>query len=413
MEEAGSRKSILDRLDDPARWLALLTYRREKGHMTGWEERDLCAFIEHREYLPVVEGIRRGEPFALPRRICLNKKSTGKKRIVFSFPRAENYVLKLLAAEMNDFDGLFTRDLYSFRRGKSVRDAVRRLSRIRGLGEMYSVKLDIHDYFTSVSPDDMIEVLAPVREADPALSAFLEALLREPFVLDNGVKVSCRKGILAGAPTAGFMADLYLDSLDRWFGERGIPYARYSDDMVFFTPTGEEAETCEAHVREHLAARGLSVNERKTVRTGPGEPWEFLGFSFSDGQVDVSRVSVEKIKAKLRRKVRAFKRWQRKRDAGDDQTMRAFIRYFNRKFYDNPIDNEITWARWYFPEITTTDSLREIDRYMVDCIRSIPARRHTKARFNLRYETIRELGFRPLVSEYFRMKEESATEAGT
>lgn len=408
MEREGCGKSILDRLDDPARWQALYAYRKEKGHMAPWEEKDLVSFIEQREYLPVVEGIRRGEPFALPRRICVNKKSTGKKRVVYSFPREENYVLKLVAAEMNDFDGLFSGNLYSFRRGRGVRDAIRRLSRTRGLRRMYSVKLDIHDYFNSVSADDMVRVLDPVRASDPALVSFLEALLQEPYALDKGVKTACRKGILAGSPTAGFMADLYLDSLDRWFEERRIPYARYSDDMIFFARTEEEISAFEAHVREHLAARGLSVNEKKTVRSAPGEPWEFLGFSFKAGAIDVSSVSVEKIKAKLRRKTRSFGRWQRKKGAGDLQTMRAFIRYFNRKFYDNPVRNEMTWARWYFPEITTDESLRVIDRYMVDCIRSIPVKGHTKARFNLRYETIREMGFKPLVSEYYRMKAESA-----
>ena len=55
-----------------------------------------------------------------------------------------------------------------------------------------------------------------------------------------------------------------------------------------------------------------------------------------------------------------------------------------------------------FPIITTSETLAELDRYMVECIRFIRTGTHTKANYRLRYETIKSLGFRSLVHEYYR-----------
>ncbi|MBO4766689.1 MAG: hypothetical protein J5532_05245, partial [Lachnospiraceae bacterium] len=64
------------------------------------------------------------------------------------------------------------------------------------------------------------------------------------------------------------------------------------------------------------------------------------------------------------------------------------------------------------PVITTADSLAVLDRYMVECIRYIATGRHSKANYRLRYETIKQYGFRSLVHEYWLGREEEEPTVG-
>ena len=98
-------------------------------------------------------------------------------------------------------------------------------------------------------------------------------------------------------------------------------------------------------------------------------------------------------------------RWKVRKLIDAEKAARVYIKYFNRKFFENPVKSELTWCRWYFPVITTDTTLREIDHYMQECIRFLYTGKHTKRNYNLRYETIKELGYRSLVNEYHKNDE--------
>lgn len=73
---------------------------------------------------------------------------------------------------------------------------------------------------------------------------------------------------------------------------------------------------------------------------------------------------------------------------------------FSRKLFENPVEHELTWARWYFPLINTADSLKIIDEYCQSRIRYLATGKHTKAAYNFRYEEMKELGYVSLVNRY-------------
>ena len=49
----------------------------------------------------------------------------------------------------------------------------------------------------------------------------------------------------------------------------------------------------------------------------------------------------------------------------------------------------------------TDRSLRALDHYMQDCIRYLATGTRGKQRFSLRYETMKQWGYRPLVHAYY------------
>ncbi len=396
--------SILDRITDKTCWEAFLAYKKSGGHLSSYRERALAEFIAAEAYLPVAEQIRQENRLPLPRVKELNKKGTGKKRRVFVFAEGENYVLKLIAWLLHDYDGLFSPNLYSFRQSVGVKRAVADLLHHRGLSGLYSYKADIHDYFNSVEPAAMVALIGQYFQDDPRLADFLEALLLEPRAISGDQEVELPKGIMAGMPVSGFLANLYLKDMDEWFFQRNILYAIYSDDIIVFAKTEADIVRYAQTIKEFLREKGLTINSKKEMRTAPGEAWEFLGFAFRGGTIDISGVALQKMKDKIRRKARALVRWKSKTGASNERAIKAFIRHFNAKFYDNPRENELTWCRWYFPTLTTDKSLHLLDAYMVANIRYIATGKHTKSNYALRYEDIKALGYRSLVNGYYVYK---------
>ena len=393
--------TLLDALSRPEVWEAFYTYKT--GLLCPKDEAlRLRRFIDGAAYLPVCARIREGKAFPLPRRAVISKLHTGKKRVVYTYPEPENSVLKLLTwLLLRRYDGLFSPGLYSFRPGRTAQDAIRSLLAAPGLREMWAYKLDVSNYFNSVDLGRFLPLLRQALAEEPPLYEFLRALLEEPEVLDKGRRLTEQKGIMAGTPLSAFYANLYLRDLDQRFAGEGLPYARYSDDIILFAPTEAELRIRAARLRTALADKGLAVNPDKEELFAPAEGWVFLGFRVTGGTVDIAPATLDKLKAKMRRKTRALARWRDRTGHSGQQAAAAFIRVFNRKLLDSPTDRELSWSCWFFPVINTVESLRVIDRYAQDCLRTLISGKRTKARFGVRYEDLKALGYRNLVHEYY------------
>lgn len=393
---------ILSELGSAAAWQQFYEYKTQGGHLNRDEEKDLLLFLEEKGYEGPVQTISRGEAFAPPRKASISKMHSEKKRTVYIFPREENYVLKFLTHLLQKkYDHLFAPNLYSFRPGTGVRDAIHAIVGHPGIGSLWGYKADIHNYFNAIPVDTLLPILDRTLSRDPAILTFLKALVTDDRAEDNGTLIHEQKGIMAGVPVSTFLANLYLAELDHRFHQEGILYARYSDDIILFAPTEAERDRHAAGLRNTLAEMGLSTNPKKELSFGPGQPWVFLGVSFEKGIIDVAPASVDKLKAKMRRKSRALTRWKARKNTTGENAAKAFIRTFNRKFFANDAVHDLTWVRWYFPLINTSRSLREIDRYSQDCIRYLVTGRRTKVRYNCRYGDMKALGYISLVNSYY------------
>lgn len=399
--------SILEELRDHAVWEAFLQYKVDKGHLSEKEQKAWTAFVENREYEEITNHF--GEPgycFDYPTKVCVNKSGTRKKRIVYSFSEKEAMVLKGMAFLLYRYDHRLSPRCYSFRRSLSAKDAVAEVLRIPGLRKKYCLKVDISNYFNSIPTPRLIEVLEEILTDDAQLLHFLTGLLQAGKAYEEGNLICEERGAMAGIPISPFFANIYLLSVDEEFQRRGINYFRYSDDILLFADSREQLAEYEDFLRQCISEKGLSVNPDKVSITVPGESWEFLGFCYKQGKVDLSTVTKNKLKAKIKRKANYLYRWRRKKGADFEQAAKVMIRTFNKKFYDEKEENRFTWSRWFFPVLTTDEGLKEMDAYMVQYIRFLSSGRHYKGNYRITYEQIKKLGYRSLVHEYYKGKEE-------
>ncbi len=394
-------ESILDLLSEQQTWEEFLTYRLLKGRFNWYEFNEADTYVSEKQYRDVVTRLQGGESLSVPTRHLVNKMGSGKKRVVYSFPPEEMIVMKAMAFLLYRYDAQLASNCYSFRRGLTAHDAIHHLVRSIDNRPMWAYKLDIHNYFNSISVPLLLPILRKMLADDLPLYAFFERLLTDGHALSNGDIVYEERGVMAGTPISPFLANIYLREVDRFFADAGVLYARYSDDIILFAP---DRQTLDRHIGElnaFLEKYRLDVNPDKVRIYRPDEAFDFLGFKCKGHHIDISDATRQKMKDKIRRKARALQRWRSKNDIADEKAMKALIRHFNKKFFEGDDPSALTWARWFFPIINQTEGLKEIDRYLQSCLRYVATGKHNKANYRLRYDMLKQLGYRSLVYEFY------------
>jgi len=398
---------MLQLLKDHDTWLSFYSYKLSGGHLSKQEAQKFRTFIDEKAYLPAVEKILTGGSFDAPKKSQIGKAHSQKKRTVYIYPQVEKNILKLLNYLLQQkFDHLFADNLYSFRTKRGAKHAIKSILHHPNIQNMWGYKADISNYFNSIPVDRMLLILKDVLQEDMPTYHFLASLLENPNAVYRDELIMEEKGIMAGVPTASFLANLYLMQLDHLFAEKKVVYARYSDDIILFCEDAHTLDQNVALLKDYLAQAGLCMNPEKEARFAPNDPWTYLGLSYHMGTIDIAPISLEKIKAKIRRKTRALTRWKDKKGLDGIHAAKALIRIFNRKFFgsEDMQANELVWCRWFFPMINTDESLKIIDNYIQDCLRYLVTGKRTKARFNCRYEDLKTLGYKSLVHEYYAYK---------
>ena len=358
-------------------------------------------YVSEEKYLGVVERLQRGDGLSIPTRHLVNKMGSGKKRVVYSFPPDEMTVLKAMSFLLYRYDPLLAPNCYSFRRGLTAHDAIRHLVRAIGDRPLWAYKLDIHNYFNSITIPLLLPILNEVMADDPSLYRFFEQMLTDGRALCDGTVVSEERGVMAGTPTSPFLANLYLREVDRHFADSGVLYARYSDDIILFAP---DRQTLDGHIdvlTRFLAKYRLEANPDKVRIYRPDEAFDFLGFKCKGHGIDIADGTRQKMKDRIRRKARSLHRWSSKNNVAAEKAMKVLVRYFNNKFFDADDAPTLTWSRWFFPVINQTEGLREIDRYLQYNLRFVATGKHNKANYRIRYDQLKQLGYRSLVHEFY------------
>lgn len=402
-----TKVSLLDELSDKNNWLSYREHKVSGQHISRRELEFLDDFINEERYLEITSRIYDDKiPFDYPHKRTINKSGTQKKRIVYTYSDSEMQVLKLMMFLLSRYEDKLSPKCYSFRKTRTVKGAIFDIVRSKVASNSYTYKVDIHNYFNSMDVDILIQALKTVITDDEPLIEFLSKLLKVNKAYDGDTEaiVEENRGGMAGTPISPFFANVYLKSLDDLFD--AVSYYRYSDDILIFAREEKELQIYKNMLEQHIKDKKLELNPDKVAQTSPYEAWEFLGFSYFDGKIDLSYVTINKIKAKIKRKANKLYRWRIRKGAPADGTAKAMIRIFNHKFYGLDKDeDDFTWSRWFFPILDTADSLKLIDDYLIEYIRFIYSGRHYKGNYKITYEHIKELGFRSLVNEFYKTKE--------
>ncbi len=400
---------VWERLSEEEFWKEFLDYKIEKQHLMGKDLEVIEIFIESKKYLDLIGDIRKQDYIPpIPFKKEISKADTDKKRVIYFFEEDFNILLKGIAFYLYVYDGEFADNCYAFRRSYGVKDAIRRIKCIKGLKDKYCLKLDIHNYFNSIDVDILLEKLGFIKKSDEELYLFFEKLLMLDRAFVGNDIISEKRGAMAGTPISPFFANVYLSDMDKLFESENVIYFRYSDDILVFADSEEEIKKYQHNILEIINQNNLTINPDKTKLCKQKEEWEFLGFSYDNGEIDLSVNTIRKMKAKIKRKAHALRRWADRKNLSGERAARGFIKAMNKKLYTYKYQEvrgtEFSWSRWFFPCITTDKGLKTLDDYMQNYIRFCVTGRHYKGNYRISYEMLKEMGYRNLVNEYWKGK---------
>ena len=392
--------SLLYKLRDDNTWLEFLEFKKNQISSTKKEIEYFSDYILNKKYKDIVNNIFNGYKFSIPIKHLVNKINSDKKRVVYNFNEDENMVLKIISYLFSlKYDNKYSNNCYSFRKKNGPKEAINKLYS-EGLNNLYGYKIDIKNYFNSIDINILFDKLDLFIDDDPLLLNFIKDILSNPYVNFNNEIIKENKGIMAGIPISSFLANNYLKDLDDYFND--ILYIRYSDDIIIFSEKDELDKYIDI-INNKISEYNLLINNDKVTYIKPNDKFDFLGFSFENNSIDLSSISKQKIKSKIKRTCKKLRKWMINNNASYDRAIKAVIRKFNRKFFSLS-NTELTWQLWYFPVINTTKSLHEIDLYFQDNLRFIKTGKHNKKNYNLRYSTLKEYGYKSLVNEYYKFK---------
>lgn len=392
---------FINDIDDDNKWKEFLNYKINSDFVTKKDKKILNDFITNKKYKKITKNIKNNTyVFSTPTKHIISKNGVSKKRIVYSFNKDEMIILKYITYLLYEYDYLFEDNLYSFRKHKSVKNAINNISNIYNIHKMYGYKVDIQNYFNSINTDILLNNLKKDIQ-DKALLNLISTLITNNNVIYNNTNLAEEKGAMAGVPISSFLANYYIKEIDKYFKKQKLVYLRYADDIIIFTNTKEEITKYSKILKDLLENYQLTINKDKECFFAPNDKWEFLGFSFYNNSVDLSNNTIYKIKAKIRRSSRSIRRWMIKKDKNYEEALKIMIKKYNKKFYGNG-SNELSWKYWFFPAITTSKSLKIIDQYLQDNLRYIVTGKHNKKNYKIvPYDKLKKFSYKSLVHEYY------------
>lgn len=219
------------------------------------------------------------------------------------------------------FDKWLIHDSYACRIGKGQKAA---LARARQFAHRYKwfLKCDFRKYFDSI-PHDKLKSMLARRFKDPMILAWFRR------VIDSYEKTPGR-GLPIGNLTSQHLANLYLNSLDRFVSRGGcagcapLPcgYVRYMDDFIFWADDKDELVSLRKRVIA-FARDELDLELKQTPfinRTSLG--MDFLGMRVFPDEIHLSRES----RVRYVRKVASYEE-KAKRGEWDEEELQRRVTF--------------------------------------------------------------------------------------
>ncbi len=344
--------------------------------------------------------------FSLPKKVEINKLKTGRKKSVYIFNFQDDFVLKVLNRIIAEkYSYLVSPNCHSFQKNKGAKTAFKSILRDKNINNKFVLKTDLSNFFNSVNVKDFLNDLPSAMHNDKVIFNTLKRLLLNDKCIYKGKVIKEQKGLMAGTATATFLSNILLRDIDYHFENENVTYARYSDDLILFD-SEINLNNHYNYLKNEFSKRSLKINFEKTQIFKPQEKWIFLGFSYKNGVIDISEASVNKLKGKIKRLSRRYNRKFIEGKFTKEQTLSYFINKINKKFYGKSGEtNNLCWSKWFFPLITTSHSLKVIDKYIQQRLRYSVTGQYAKSNYKkVPYSLLKSLEYKPLNSFYFLFK---------
>jgi group II intron reverse transcriptase/maturase len=255
------------------------------------------------------------------------------------------------------FEPVFDEANFGYRRGRSTKDALRKVWKEIQSGSERIVDADLKDFFGSVDHEKFLTLVAQ-RVADSRVLRLIQAMLKAGSY-GKGRLFPSERGAPQGAVVSPLLSNILLTPFDRERRRKGYQLTRYADDWVITCKSAAEARAAVAVALRILRELGVELHPKKTrivhvhaedrKRRGEGKPetFNFLGFTHicaknrKTGGFSVDRKTIRKrLSAKLKAVREELRRRWHEPVAEVGKWLRSVVQgYFNYHAVPGNIDS--------------------------------------------------------------------------
>ena len=179
------------------------------------------------------------------------------------------------------FDPVFDDASFGYRKGRSTKDALRKVWRELDEGNEWVVDADLRDFFGSVDHEKLL-TLVNQRVSDGRVLRLLRSMLKAGCIA-SGKRLPTEQGAPQGGVVSPLLSNILLTPFDREMRRRGYRLTRFADDWVVTCRTRSEAKAALGVAAQILEKLGVELHAKKTQIVHVRHGFEFLGYKIKRG----------------------------------------------------------------------------------------------------------------------------------
>jgi RNA-directed DNA polymerase len=180
------------------------------------------------------------------------------------------------------FEPVFDEANFGYRRGRSTKDAMRKVWKEIQSGREWIVDADLKDYFGSVDHEKLLTLVAQ-RVADGRVLRLIRAMLKAGSY-GKGQLFPSERGTPQGGVVSPLLSNILLTPFDREMRHKGYQLTRFADDWVITCTSATEARAAIAAALRMLSVLGVQLHPQKTRVVHVRRGFEFLGYLIRRGR---------------------------------------------------------------------------------------------------------------------------------
>src|ERR1700730_245838 len=180
------------------------------------------------------------------------------------------------------FEPVFDEANFGYRRGRSTKDAMRKVWKEIQSGREWIVDADLKDFFGSVEHAKLLTLVVQ-RIADGRVLRLIEAMLKAGSY-GKGRLFPTERGTPQGGVVSPLLSNILLTPFDQEMRRKGYQLTRYADDWVATCESGAEARAAVAAALRILNELGVQLHPQKTRIVHVRQGFEFLGYMIKRGR---------------------------------------------------------------------------------------------------------------------------------
>ena len=195
------------------------------------------------------------------------------------------------------FEPLFDDASFGYRRGRSPKDALRKVWKEIQTGSEWIVDADLRDFFGSVDHEKLLTLVAQ-RVADGRVLRLIKAMLKAGSY-GKGQLFPSERGTPQGGVVSPTLSNILLTPFDREMRLRGNQLTRFADDWVITCKSAAEARAAVEAAGRILKQLGVELHPQKTRIVHVQHGFEFLGYLIKRGKTQLN-LPESKIRSQVR-----------------------------------------------------------------------------------------------------------------